>query len=159
MDREDRADRDVRVDVRRAVQRVEQQDVVPRGELLGDRDQVLGLLGGHHAQMPPVVHRVHHHVVGVDVELADFLAVDVLGARHAEDVDEARLADFAMDQLRGERDVVQDAGQLAGRAGVLPLLLEDEPAQGHDVSLHGAPPLLALRRLPVGRRTGRARPL
>ncbi len=52
VDAEDRADGHVHVDVGGAVQRIEDHDVVAGIELLGDRDQILALLGGHARDSP-----------------------------------------------------------------------------------------------------------
>ena len=136
VDREDGSDRDVRVNVRTAVERIEQQHVVPGRELVGDPDQPFLLLGGHHAQLTVVVHGVEHHVVRILVELPHFLSVHVLLAHHAENVHQARLADLAVDQLGGEGEIVQDVGEGAGRSRMLALRFDDEAAERHDVSIH-----------------------
>ncbi len=108
MDREDRPDGDVGVDVGAAVERIEQEHVIAGRELPGDLDQPLLLLRGHHAKLTVVIHGVEHHVVRVLVQLAHFLAVDVLLSDHPQDVHQSRLADLAMDQLGRQREVVQD---------------------------------------------------
>jgi hypothetical protein len=74
---EDGAHRDVGVDVRRAVERVEEHAVVAGGELVGDGDEVLHLFRRHPAQVPGVVERLEDHVVGELVELAHLLALHV----------------------------------------------------------------------------------
>ena len=50
-----------------------------------------------------------HDVVGEVVELLHLLALHVLLARQAEDLDEGRLVDLARDDLRRERDLAEDA--------------------------------------------------
>ena len=130
--REDRPDRHVHVDVRGAIERVEQQDVLPALERLGNRDDVRLFLGRHGAKPPAMVHRLDDRLVGEDVELLLLLALDVVRIRGAEDVDQTGPADLVGDHLRGERDVVEDAGQLAGGLRVQPLLLDDVPVDRDD---------------------------
>ena len=57
----------------------------------------------------------------------------------AQDVDQAGAADGRGDDLGGERDVVEQAGQLARGLGVAVLLLDDESLDGRDGRLHEAP--------------------
>ena len=61
----------------------------------------------------------------------------LLGA--AEDVHQAGAPDRRGDDLRRERDVVQQIGQLARRLRIAVLLVEDEPLDGGHGSLHAAP--------------------
>ena len=118
VEREDRSNRDVRVDVRAAVERIEQQDVVSYRELLGNLDQPLFLLGGHHAQVPTMIQRVEHHVMRVLIELLDFFSMYVALPRLSEDIDQARLAHLAVNQLRSLGQVVQDGSQRPCRSRV-----------------------------------------
>src|SRR6185295_8290404 len=61
-------------------------------------------------------------VLRVVVELLDLLAVDVLVAGGAQDVDEPRAADLAGDHLDGEDELPQQRGELPRRRRVEVLL-------------------------------------
>ena len=80
-DGEDRAHRHVDVDVRRAVERIEEEAVLAALEAVGDRDDPGLLLRRHGAQPAAVVHRLDDRVVGEDVELLLDLALHVRRAR------------------------------------------------------------------------------
>ena len=136
-DREDRADVDVRVDVRRAVERVEVHHVLADRLPLRNGDDVFVLFRRQDRELPGRAQHLVDHVVGEDVELLDLLAVHVLVAREAEDVHQPGARHLAIDHLRRERHVGQHAGELAARPGVQALLLEEELAErdragGHD---------------------------
>ena len=100
---------------------------------------VLVLLRGHDADPPGVVQRVLHGLVGEDVELLLLLALHVVAPGAAEDVDQAGAPDAGRDDLGGERDVVEQVGELPGGLGVLVLLVEDEPLDGGDRGASGSP--------------------
>ena len=90
VDPEDRPDRHPAVDVRGAVERVEDHDVVPRRVFDDDRRVVL--LGDHRRDLPRPTEAGDEDVVGQDVQLLLVLALDVLWAsRQAEDAGEAGL--------------------------------------------------------------------
>ena len=76
------------------------------------------LLGRHRAQPAAVVDRLDDDLVGEHVELLLHLALHVLGLRGAEDVGQAGAAHLVGDHLGGEREVVQDAGELTRRLGI-----------------------------------------
>ena len=67
-----------------------------------------------------------------DVELLLNLALHVLTVIRAEDVGESRAADLVGDHLRGERQIVQHAGELTRRFGVIALFLDDETLDRDD---------------------------
>ena len=100
--------------------------------MLGNLNDSRLLFRRHRAQATGVIHRLDDDLVRYDVELLLNFALHVLGVRRAEDVGETGHADLAGDHLRGERDVVQDAGELAGGLRMLALLLDDEPLDGDD---------------------------
>ena len=100
--------------------------------MLGNLNDSRLLFRRHRAQATGVIHRLDDDLVRYDVELLLNFALHVLGFRRAEDVGETGHADLAGDHLRGERDVVQDAGELAGGLRMLALLLDDEPLDGDD---------------------------
>ncbi len=145
-----------------------EQDVVAAGELVRDGDGIIHLLGGHHAEVACVIQGIEHDVVGELIQLADIVAVDVELAGTADDIDQAGAVDLATDDLRGERDVVEDVGEGAGRLGVQPLLLDDVATErDHGTFLHRKPPELGKAgagppssygvspQTPVGRQRGR----
>ncbi len=133
VDAEDRPDGDVDVDVRRAVERVEDHDVVAGRELVGDRDERLVLLGRHARDEPGVIQGLVDDLVREHVELLHVLTVHVLFPRSAEDVDEAGLRHLPRDELRGERDLDEQARERPGRLRVQPLLVDEEAGDRHDV--------------------------
>src|SRR2546430_8677907 len=100
--------------------------------MLGNLDDSRLLFRRHRAQATGVIHRLDDDLVRYDVELLLNFALPILGFRRAEDVGETGHADLAGDHLRGEPDVVQDAGELAGGLRMLALLLDDEPLDGDD---------------------------
>ena len=93
----------------------------------------------HHADPAGVVEAVLDGLVGDDVELLLLLALDVPVAGRAQDVDQAGAPDRRRDDLGGERDVVEQVGELARRLGIAVLLVEDEALDGGDGRLHEAP--------------------
>ena len=104
VDGEDRAGRDVAVDVRRAVERVE-RDAEAARVLLRHDDRLLVLLGDEDAARARLDERVDEEVVREDVELLLVVAGRVLLARHAEEVGDARLRARARGRLAGEREL------------------------------------------------------
>ncbi len=103
-DREDRADRHVDVDVRRAVERVEQQQVLAARIVLGDREDGRHLLGRHRGEVAAPFVGLEQDLVGDHVELLLGLALDVAGAGLAEHAAERALADLERDLLAGAGD-------------------------------------------------------
>src|SRR5258707_3820882 len=131
-DAENGAHRDVDVDVGGAVERIEQQAVLPAAKPLGYGNDPGLLLGRHRAEPAAVVHGLDDGVVGEHVELLlDFaLHVRVLGG--AEDVRETRETHLVGNHLRRERHVVQNAGELASGLRMQALLLDDESLDRDD---------------------------
>src|SRR5438105_11924283 len=148
-DGEDRSDRNVDVDIGRAVEGIEQQDVLAASKVLGDLNDARLLFRRHRAQTSGMVHRLDDDLIRDDVELLLNFTLNVLRFRRAENVGQTGHADLARDHLRRKRNVVQDAGELARRLRMLALLLDDEPLDGDDrrcrVSDHvNHPPLATL---------------
>ena len=129
---EDRTHGHIHVDVRRAVERIEEQHVLAVAEAFGDLDDVGLFLRRHGAQPPAVIERLDDDFVGDDVELLLHFALHILAHRRAEDIGEAGAAHLVGDHLAGERHVVEDAGQFTRRLREHALLLDDEALDGDD---------------------------
>jgi len=106
-DREDGADRDVDVDVRRTVERVEHQQVLAERVLVGDRIEFVHFLGRHAGEVAAPLVGADHDVVGDDVELLLRFALHVLGIQRAHDAQQCALVDDVGNRLAGNDDVVQ----------------------------------------------------
>ena len=118
-----------------------------------DRDDVFVFLATHHADPAGVLQAVLDRLVGEHVELLLLLALHVLGALLAQDVDQAGPPDGRGDDLGRQGDVVEQIGQLPRGLGVAVLLVEDEALDGRDRRLHEAPGSLGAQLLSVARRT------
>ncbi len=136
MNREDRPDGNVDVDVRRPVQRVIDEHVLPGILLHGNRFVVL--FGGKDTDPARLPDHALHDVVRHDVQLLLLLPLDVDVAGAAEDVHEPRPADVPGDVLPCEGHVVKEVGEFSGGFREQPLLLHDEALDrnqariGHD---------------------------
>ncbi len=80
--------------------------------------------------MAALLDAADQHVVGEDVELLDLLALHVRVAGEAEDAREPGAADLAGDDLRGQRELMEEAGEVPRRAGGAPLHREQMLLQG-----------------------------
>ncbi len=103
---EDRADRHVHVDVRGAVQRIENQDILPLRKLLRNRQNVLGFLGDHATKGSGMIQGPEDHVLSIQVELLDTFALDVGITRASQDVHDTGLVHFPRDNLGSQGDRV-----------------------------------------------------
>ena len=143
-DRKDRADADVHVDVARAVERIEDDDVLAVLAVALDDDRLLVLLRSHDRHVAAVAQAVQQRLVGEHVELLHRLALHVLLAGRAEDVDQPGPADLRGDDLGGQRDAGQQPGELAAGlrmiAAAAPPGCAAEPSAGAGESM-GAIPL------------------
>jgi hypothetical protein len=79
-----------------------------------------------------MVHRLDNGLVGEHVEFLLDLPLHILRIERAEDIDETCTPHFVGDQLGGEGDIVEDAGQLSGGLGKEAFLFDDEPVDGDD---------------------------
>ena len=77
-DGEDGADGHVHVDVRRAVERIEEQAVLAALEVVGNLNDVRLFLRGHRTETSAMVHRLDDDLVREDVELLLHFALHVL---------------------------------------------------------------------------------
>src|SRR3569623_767897 len=160
-DREDRAHRDVDVDVARAVERIEQQQVLALRVLRGDGQDLVHFLRGHAREVARPVGGFDHHIIGDHVELLLILALHVLGAGTTQHARERALVHGVRDHFGGGDDIVEQQSELAGGAGDAALLFDDElgdgDAGGHNASSNSDAKSVTLsaRR----RRAGAAAPL
>ncbi len=128
--REDGPHRHVHVDIGRAVERVEQDDVPP--DVPGarrDRDDLVGLFRDDQAGLATEPESLDELGVGDGVELLLDLALDVRLTRVTEHVEEPGAPDVAVYHLRGEGQIADEPGKRPGRDGDAILLLEDELLQ------------------------------
>ena len=157
---EDRADGAVDVEVRGAVERVDEDDVLPRrgrdGLVLGEAGREVHLLGDDGRDELPVGEGLEEDVVREGVELLLLLALDVRPAGGTEDLGEARAGEDARDPLPRERELREEGGELAGRLRVAALGLEEVAVEaGPDRP--AAPSRRHLSRARPGRRPSRRR--
>ena len=129
-DGEDRSHGNVYVDVRRAIERIEEQTILAALEVLRDLNDAWLLFGRHGAQPAAVIHRLDDDLIGQNVELLLHFTLHVLGFRGTQDVRQPGASYFVRDHLRGNREVVKDSRQLAGGFGMQPLFFDDETVDG-----------------------------
>ena len=77
--------------------------------------RLVHLLGDHAADEVAGLERLHHHIVGPEVELLDDLALDVDAAGGAEPAAQRGMGELAGDELAGDRELAQHDGQVARR--------------------------------------------
>jgi len=82
--------------------------------------------------MPAVVHGFVDGLVGELIQLFHDIAAHIHPVSYAEDVHQSRLADLSPHELRSERKVMQEAGELAGRGWETLLLFVDVAFQRHE---------------------------
>ncbi|PRD38308.1 UNVERIFIED_CONTAM: hypothetical protein NCL1_03594 [Trichonephila clavipes] len=116
--REDCAHRHVDVDVRGAVERVEQQQVAAARRAVGDRERVVHLLRGHAGEVAAAAVHVEQDVVGDHVQLLLVLALHVGAAGGAEHAGQRALADGGADAAAGIGGDFQGLDQVGGQAAV-----------------------------------------
>ncbi len=134
--REDGADRDVHVDVRAAVQRIEQQQIVAALEGVGNRLAVVHLFRRQAGEVAAPGVGFEQDVVRQHVELLLRLALDVAGTGITEHTAQCTLADRDRDGLAGAgHDFDQQAQVGVDAAGVL--FLDQVTGEGN--GLHGIP--------------------
>src|SRR5690606_16455146 len=127
--REDRAHRDVDVDVAGAVQGIEQQQVVAARVGVGNRVAVLHLLGRAGGEVAAPGVGLEQDLVADDVQLLLRLALDVAGAGIAEHAAERALADRDRDAGAGARDHGDQLAQV-GVDATGALLLDQMAGEG-----------------------------
>ena len=123
--REDGADRDVDVDVRRAVQWVEQQHVFALRITVRDRVDRFHFFRRHRRQMAAPFVRFEQDLVGDDVEFFLYFALHVFRVGRAQHLAQGALADGVADGLAGARDHFDQQAQF-GRDAVVRALFFDQ---------------------------------
>ncbi len=135
VDGEDGPDRDVDIDVGRAVERVNQHHIFG---VLGERriegDEVLFFFRRHAAHLATGFEGSLEALVGIHVQLLLHLALHVLGTHGADDIRQPRLVDLPVHHLGRQADGAEQWRQLAGCGWVIRLLFDDELAHGDHVS-------------------------
>ena len=124
--RKNRAHRHVDVDIARAVERIEGEQVAAARVLRRDLVHGFQLFGGHGGEVAAPFVGAQENVVRHHVELHLPLALGVVprgGPVHAR---ERALAQEIGDALAGKADVVQQRGESARSTAVLALLADDE---------------------------------
>ena len=116
--REDRTHRHVDVDVGRAIERIEREQVLAALVARRERDRRLVLLRDHAGELAAPVRGAQEDLVGEHVELLLFLALHVGAAVAAEHVGERAVGDRARDRLAGLGDLQDEGVELAGGLGV-----------------------------------------
>jgi hypothetical protein len=124
---ENGADRNVDVAVRRAVERVEQQQVTAARILVGNAVGRVHLLRGHARQLAAPFAVTENRLVGQDIEFLLDLALHVGAVERAMTPGEGALGDQRRDGLDGSGDVDQQGAELTM---LRPRLLDDEFGKG-----------------------------
>ena len=122
---EDGADVDVDVDVGRAVERIEDDDVLAGLDRAVEGDRLLVLFADQRGDGVAQAQAVEQGLVGVDVELLLLLALHVGLADGAEHVAEAGGANLGLDHFGGQRNAAQQPAEPAAGLADLLLLLQD----------------------------------
>jgi hypothetical protein len=136
-DGKDGADGEIDIDVARAVDRVEQEQVFAPRVAVGDEVDGLHLLRRHGGEVAAPLVGLQERLVGDHVELLLHLALDVLGVEIAEHAAERALVDRMADGLAGARHDLDQQAQLGGQGGLAALLFDEELGQG--LAMHGNP--------------------
>jgi hypothetical protein len=93
---------------------------------VGNGVDLVHLLGSHAGQVAGPFVGAEHDVVGDHVQLLLGLALDVLAVQGAHDAHQGTLVDRVGNHLDGGDQVVEQGGKVAGGAGDVALLLDDE---------------------------------
>ena len=134
--REDRADRDVHVDVGRAIQRVEEQQVLALREVRRDRVRVLHLLGGERGEVAAPFVGLEQDLVREHVELLLHLALHVVRARRAEVARKGALVDCVADRLAGARHGLDQEAQVGVDERLVALALDEKAREADAACCH-----------------------
>ena len=128
--RKDGAGRNVHIDVRRAVERIEQQQVLALGVAVRNLVRRIHLLRGHRRKVAAPLVRLEQDFVGDHIQLLLHLALHVLAAGLPERIGQSALAHRVADRLDCARDHLDQKAQLGADALAVALLLDQELAEG-----------------------------
>src|SRR6185437_14302215 len=128
-DREDAPDRDVHVDVGRAIQRIEQQQVAAARKVRRDRIGLRHLLRHQPRELSSPLVGAQENLVGQQVQFLLRLPLRVLRAGRAQRIVEGALADQRGDALAGQANIVHQGREAAACGIATPLLLDQKACQ------------------------------
>ncbi|EKE17570.1 MAG: hypothetical protein ACD_10C00393G0002 [uncultured bacterium] len=103
-DRENGPDRNIDINIRRAVERIEQQQVFTLRVTVRDGVRQVHFLGSHRRQMAAPFVRFKQNFVGENVEFFLRLTLHIVAAGFAKDIAQAALADGDGNGLTGPRN-------------------------------------------------------
>ncbi len=106
---EDRTDRNVHIDIGRAVEWVEQETIFTALEPFGDLDDIRLFFGCHSAEPAAVIDSFNDDIVRDDVQLLLDFALDILVGSSPDDVDESGASHLIGDNLSSDGEVVQQS--------------------------------------------------
>jgi hypothetical protein len=125
-------DRDVGVDVRRAIQRIEHEYIgVLFGRVGRQAHDLLFLLGRHPGHRRQPLQGVHHHFLGQDVQLLLLLALNVHRTPGTQYVHQAGSLHLGLYDLGCHPDASEYVGEKSPALRVQVLLIGDETLQCH----------------------------
>ena len=112
---ENGADAHAHVDVRRAVQRIEEDDVVPVGFVFGHEEGFGHFFGTDGADRARTLHSVNERIVGEGVKLLHLFALHIDGTGRAQNIHQTSLVDVSGNNLGRKNKVVHQRGELSRR--------------------------------------------
>lgn len=127
MDREDSPDRHVDTEVRRSVEGIVQEHILPRIHFRRDRNRIQILFRSDHTKQARPSQYLAHGVVCQNVELLLSLAGRIFTFACADDVIQSCSPHITRDDFSDQGYVDQQAGKLTRRLWMLFLPLEKEP--------------------------------
>ena len=139
--RENGADRDIDVAVRRAVERVEDQHVTAARILVGNAIRIVHFLGRHAGELAAPFAMAQDGVVGQHIQLLLHFALHVGRIQRPGKAGKRALADQRGNGLDRRRHVDEQGAHLAVLA---PRLFDHELGEGGTSELHGVPPIIGL---------------
>ena len=148
--RENRADRDIDIDVGRTIERVEEQQKFALRIAVRNGVGMVHFLGGHRGQMAAPFVGFEQGLVGDHIELLLHFALNVLGSGLAQDAGQVTLAHAITDSLAGARHHLEQEPQL-GWNQVFFALFFDQILREADLLVHLGFLGDAIRRVPCRR--------
>src|SRR5215468_3244324 len=139
VNREDGADAGIDVDIRRSVQRIEHQNVLPFFTAVRYRDYIGGLFGSHHAEMAAMAHRGTDGMLREFVQFLNRLTVNVDFPCFPKNLYEAGFVDFTGDDFCGESQACEECRKIASGSRMQPLFVKNMLLNRLDFILHASP--------------------